>query len=216
MRVAFLIFPGLTALDFIGLHDPLSRIKSMGIDPSFELRIVGTEPEIRDGTGLVLKPDSIFLDLRPFDLLLVPGGSGTRTLMHDKQFIGYLRTWGWVRPIASVCTGALLLASAGLLRVGPAATHHRAFDLLRSLGVEAVDRRVVDTGRVITAGGVASSLDLGLYLVERFYGRQARELAATQMEYRGYPLDLAPREILHPRGEADTWGGPTVVRPVLA
>jgi cyclohexyl-isocyanide hydratase len=216
MRVAFLIFPGLTGLDFVGMHDPLSRIKRLGIDPSFELRVVGTEPEIRDNAGLVLKPDSVYLDLRPFDLLLVPGGNGTRTLMHDKQFIGYLRTWGWDRPIASVCTGALLLASAGLLGAGPATTHHRAFDLLEAFGVQTVEQRIVDGGRVITAGGVAASLDLGLYLVERFYGRQAREAAARQMEYQAYPERLAPREILRPRGTADTWGGPTVVRPALA
>lgn len=189
MRAAIIIFPGLTVLDFIGLYDPLSRIKSMGIDSSFELRIVGTEPEIRDECGVVLKPDSVFLDLRPQDLLLVPGGMGTRTLMHDKHFIGYLRTWGWDRPVASVCTGALLLAAAGLLREGPATTHHRAFDLLRGLGVEVVSRRIVEAGRVTTAGGVASSLDLGLYLVEKYYGAPARERVAAQMEYRGYPAD---------------------------
>jgi cyclohexyl-isocyanide hydratase len=191
MRAAILIFPGLTVLDFIGMYDPLSRIKSMGIDPAFELRVVGTAAEIRDEGGLVLKPDSVFLDLRPLDLLLVPGGLGTRTLMNDKHFIGYLRTWGWDKPIASVCTGALLLAAAGLLKHGPATTHHSAFDLLRSQGVEVVERRIVDTGRVVTAGGVASSLDLGLYLVERYYGAVARERAAAQMEYRAYPAELA-------------------------
>src|SRR6266487_4730302 len=169
------------------MYDPLSRIKSMGIDPSFELRIVGTEPEISDESGLVLKPDSVFLDLRAFDLLCLPGGMGTRTLMHDKHFIGYLRTWGWDRPVASVCTGALLLAAAGLLRRGPATTHHGAFELLRGFGIEVVEQRIVENGRVTTAGGVASSLDLGLYLVEKYYGAPARERIAAQMEYRGYP-----------------------------
>ena len=191
MRAAIIIFPGLTVLDFIGLYDPLSRIKSMGIDPRFELRIVGTEPEVADGSGVVLKPDSVYLDLRPFDLLLLPGGYGTRTLMHDKHFVGYLRTWGWEKPVASVCTGALLLAAAGLLRGAPATTHHGAFELLRAQGVEVVERRIVDSGRVITAGGVASSLDLGLYLVEKYYGAAARERVAAQMEYRGYPAELS-------------------------
>lgn len=211
MRAAIVVFPGLTVLDFIGLYDPLSRIKSLDIDPEFELRIVGTQWEIPDGQGVVLKPDSVFLDLRPFDLLLLPGGMGTRSLMYDKRFIGYLRTWGWDRPIASVCTGALLLASAGLLRGGPATTHHRAFDLLRSFGVETVDQRVVDTGRIVTAGGVASSLDLGLYLVERYYGPEARERVAAQMEYRGYPANLQARLLARPAH----WGGPTVVKPVI-
>jgi transcriptional regulator GlxA family with amidase domain len=190
LRAAIIIFPGLTVLDFIGLYDPLSRVKSMGIDPSFELRIVGTESEIRDDGGVVLKPDSVYLDLRPFHLLLLPGGYGTRALMHDKRFIGYLRTWGWDRPVASVCTGALLLAAAGLLRGGPATTHHAAFDLLRAQGIEVVERRIVENGRVTTAGGVASSLDLGLYLVEKYFGTPAREQIAAQMEYRGYPDGL--------------------------
>jgi len=189
MRAAIVIFPGLTVLDFIGMYDPLSRIKSMGVDPSFELRIVGTERRIGDGNGVVLEPDSVYLDLRPLDLLLVPGGLGTRTLMHDKHFIGYLRTWGWDRPVASVCTGALLLAAAGLLRKGPATTHHGAFDVLRGQGVEVVNRRIVECGKVTTAGGVASSLDLGLYLVEKYYGTSARERIAAQMEYQGYPAD---------------------------
>src|SRR5947199_2921305 len=189
MRAAIIIFPGLTVLDFIGMYDPLSRIRSMDVDPEFELRIVGTEPRICDGSGVVLEPDSVYLDLRPLDLMLLPGGQGTRTLMHDKHFIGYLRTWGWDRPVASVCTGALLLAAAGLLRKGPATTHHGAFDLLRSQGVEVVNRRIVESGRVTTAGGVASSLDLGLFMVEKYYGARARERIGAQMEYRGYPAD---------------------------
>jgi cyclohexyl-isocyanide hydratase len=86
-----------------------------------------------------------------------------------------------------VCTGALLLGRAGYLRDLRATTHHRAFDLLRPLCREVVtDRRIVDEGRVVTAGGVASSLDLGLYLVEKYWGSPAREKIAAQMEYRGY------------------------------
>jgi transcriptional regulator GlxA family with amidase domain len=191
MRAVFVVFPGLTALDFVGLYDPLSRIRPLGIDRHFELRITGTVAEIADGRGLVLKPDSVYLDLSPFDLLLLPGGLATRTLMHDKHFIGYLRTWGWDRPVASVCTGALLLASAGLLRGAPATTNQSAFDLLRGYDVDVVTRRVVDIGRVITAGGVSAALDLGLYLVERYYGVEARRQVAQQMEYRGYPDELA-------------------------
>jgi len=204
MRAVFVIFPGLTALDFIGMYDALSRIRPLGIDPSFELRITGTEVEIADGRGLVLKPDSVYLDLSPFDLLLVPGGLATRTLMHDKHFIGYLRTWGWDRPVASVCTGALLLAAAGLLRGGPATTNRSAFDLLRGYDVEVVEQRIVDLGRVITAGGVSAALDLGLYLIQRYYGAEARQRVALQMEYRGYPTEpeLGGRLAARALGEA--------------
>lgn len=189
MRALVLLFPRLTVLDFIGLYDPLSRISSMGIDPTFRLTIGGIEPEIEDGGGVVLKPSIVWPKLDDFDLLLLPGGYGTRTLVQDQRFISYLRGWGRERPVASVCTGALLLAAAGLLGPGPATTHRGAFDLLRAYGVEVVERRIVDNGRVITAGGVASSIDLGLYLVEKWYGAAARERIATQMEYRGYRPD---------------------------
>jgi cyclohexyl-isocyanide hydratase len=159
----------------------------MAIDPAVTRRIVGTEPEIADETGLVVKPDSVYEDLAAFDLLYVPGGLGTRALMDDARLLDYLKTGGAERPLASVCTGALLLGRAGYLRGRRATTHHRAYELLRPLCREVVtDRRIVDEGRVVTAGGVASSLDLGLYLVEKFWGADARVRIAAQMEYRGY------------------------------
>ena len=186
-RIAFLVFPRLTFLDFVGAYDALRRVASMQIDPAVTHRVIGTEPEIVDGTGLVVRPDSVYEDLGAFDLLYVPGGFGTRTLVDDPRAIEYLETWGRGRPIASVCTGALLLGKAGYLSGRRATTHHLAYDRLRPYCREVVtDRRIVDEGDVVTAGGVSSSLDLGLYLVERFWGAGAREKIAAQMEYRGY------------------------------
>ncbi len=186
-RIAFLVFPRLTFLDFVGAYDALRRVATMSIDPAVTHRIIGTEPEIVDETGLVMKPNAVYESLASFDLLYVPGGFGTRALVNDARLIDYLTTWGAERPLASVCTGALLLGKAGYLRDLRATTHHRAYDLLRPLCREVVtDRRVVDEGRVVTAGGVASSLDLGLYLVEKFWGAPAREKIAAQMEYRAY------------------------------
>ncbi len=159
----------------------------MQIDPAVTHRVIGTEPEIVDETGLVVRPDSVYEDLGAFDLLYVPGGFGTRTLVDDPRAIEYLETCGRGRPIASVCTGALLLGKAGYLSGKRATTHYLAYDRLRPYSREVVtDRRIVDEGDVVTAGGVSSSLDLGLYLVEKFWGAGAREKIATQMEYRGY------------------------------
>jgi cyclohexyl-isocyanide hydratase len=186
-RIAFLIFPRMTFLDLIGGYDALRRIATMGIDPEVRHRIVGTAPEVRDDSGLVVQADAVYEDLTGFDLLYVPGGIGTRELVTDRRSIDYLRSWGTTRPVASVCTGALLLGAAGFLAGKRATTHHNAFDLLRPLCREVVtDQRVVDEGQVVTAGGVASALDLGLYLVERFWGAPAREKIAAQMEYRAY------------------------------
>ena len=186
-RIAFLVFPRLTFLDFIGGYDALRRVATMGIDPAVTHRIIGTDAEIGDETGLLIRPDAVYEDLAAFDLLYVPGGFGTRALVNDARLIDYLKSWGPRRPLASVCTGALLLGKAGYLAGRRATTHHRAYDLLRPYCREVVtDRRIVDEGQVVTAGGVASALDLGLYLVERFWGAAAREEIATQMEYRAY------------------------------
>jgi transcriptional regulator GlxA family with amidase domain len=188
-RIAFLVFPRLTLLDFIGGYDALRRVATLKIDPGVTHRIIGTEREIVDDTGLVVQPDSVREDLSGFDLLYVPGGFGTRALMNDGPLIEYLKGWGRDRPIASVCTGALLLGRAGYLEGRRATTHRNALDLLRPHCREVVtDRRIVDEGQVVTAGGVASSLDLGLYLVERFWGQAARETIAAQMEYRAYTV----------------------------
>jgi len=186
-RIAFLVFPHLTFLDFVGAYDALRRVASLGVDPEVTHRIIGRAPEIVDDSGLVMKPDAVYEDLRDFDLLYVPGGFGTRRLVDDERCIAYLKSWGFERPLASVCTGALLLGRAGYLAGKRATTHHGAYDLLRPYCREVIiDRRVVDEGVVVTAGGVASSLDLGLYLVEKFWGRPAREKISTRMEYRSY------------------------------
>lgn len=186
-RIAFLAFPGLTLLDLVGAYDALRRVPLMGIDPRVTHRIIGTKAALEDETGFAFHPDGVFEELKRFDLLVVPGGSGTRRLMHDTGFLDYLQGWGKGRPIASVCTGSLLLGRAGFLKGRRATTHAGSFDLLEPLCKEVVrDERIVDEGTVVTAGGVASSLDLGLYLVERFWGEEARERVAGVMEYRGY------------------------------
>jgi transcriptional regulator GlxA family with amidase domain len=186
-RIAFLVFPRLTLLDFVGGYDALRRVALMKVDADVRHRIIGTEPEIVDESGLAIRTDSVYEDLDSFDLLYVPGGVGTRALMHDARLLEYLRSWGPRRPLASVCTGALLLGAAGYLRGLRATTHYRAFELLRPYCREVVtDQRVVDEGRVVTAGGVASALDLGLYLVEKYWGAEARGTIAAQMEYRAY------------------------------
>lgn len=189
-RIVFFVFPRLTMLDLIGAYDALRRVALMGVDPDVTHRIIGTEARITDETGFRFEPDAVYEDLSSFDLLVVPGGQGTRQLVEDTRCIDYLRSWGSVRPIASVCTGASLLGHAGHLEGLRATTHHLMADALRPLCAEVVpERRIVDEGRVVTAAGVSSSIDLGLYLVEKFWGTVARERIAAQMEYRAYSPD---------------------------
>jgi len=186
-RFALLAFPRLTFLDLIGVYDALRRVTPMGIAPDVSVTIIGTEPEIVDDSGLVVRAQAVYEDLTGYDVLFLPGGFGTRTLMPDAQFLNYLATWGDARPLASVCTGSLLLGAAGYLKARRATTHHNAFDTLKPLCREVVtDRRIVEDGHVVTAGGVASSLDLGLYLVEKYWGAAARGKIAAQQEYTAY------------------------------
>ncbi len=186
-RVALLAFPGLTALDLVGVYDALRRIAPMGIDRGAAVRIIGTHGTIQGETGLTLAPDGVYEPLKDYDLLVVPGGLGTRRLVHDAQAMDYLRSWGGGargRPIASVCTGALLLGAAGFLKGRRATTHHLAYDELAPHCREVVrGDRIVEDGPVTTAAGVASALDLGLHLVERHWGPEARARVSAVMEY---------------------------------
>jgi cyclohexyl-isocyanide hydratase len=186
-RIALLASPRLTFLDLIGVYDALRRVTPMSIAPEVSVTLIGTEAPVVDDSGLVVHAHKVYDDLAGYDLLFLPGGVGARTLMHDTRFLQYLATWGETRPLASVCTGSLLLGAAGYLKGLRATTHHNALNVLKPLCREVVaDRRIVDEGRVVTAGGVASSLDLGLYLVEKYWGAAARETIAAQMEYTAY------------------------------
>ncbi len=183
-HVAFLAFPGLTLLDLVGAYDALRRVAPMGIDRGVTTRIIGTKASIEDETGLTVIPDGVYEDLKRFDLLVVPGGAGTRRLQHDERVVDYLRGWGSGRALASVCTGALLLGAAGHLKRKRATTHHLAFDELAPHCREVVrGERIVEDGVVVTAAGVASALDLGLHLVERYWGPDARDRIGAVMEY---------------------------------
>ncbi|MDP3091984.1 MAG: DJ-1/PfpI family protein [Nitrospira sp.] len=183
MKTAFVIFDRLTAMDFIGVYDPLTRLKSMQLIPGFEWDVCAFAAGIEDDKGLRITPSVVGEPLSKYDLIVVPGGFGTRILQHDKAFIAWLRTSEPVKLKASVCTGSLLLGAAGFLKDKRATTHPSAFEELKPYCAQVVDERVVDEGGIITARGVTSAIDLGLYLVERLAGAEARTRVAKQMDY---------------------------------
>jgi cyclohexyl-isocyanide hydratase len=184
MKAAFIIFDRMTALDLIGVYDPLTRLKSMNLVPGFSWRICAFTEEVSDDRGLRFAPDTVNESLGGYDLIVVPGGLGTRALQHDKAFIEWLQSAEPVKLKTSVCTGALLLGAAGFLAGKRATTHPTAFEELKPYCASVVtDQRVVDEGAIITARGVSASLDLGLYLVERIAGGEARAKISGQMDY---------------------------------
>jgi cyclohexyl-isocyanide hydratase len=185
MKIAFVIYDGMTALDFVGVYDPVTRLKTMGFMHDLEYDVCATIREVRDAAGLRIVAERICVPFDGYDMVIVPGGLASRTLVDDGDFIGWLRTAAPCRYKVSVCSGALLLGAAGFLRGKRATAHHDAMRALAAYGATAVEERVVDDGDVITAGGVTSAIDLGLYLVQKLAGSDVRERIRAQMEYRG-------------------------------
>lgn len=187
MNATLVIFNNMTALDFVGFYDPVTRLKRMQIMPDFSWKICALTPTVTDDRGLTFEADSVEQSLADYDMLFVPGGIGTRSLQIDRAFIEWLRSFPATGVAVSVCTGALLLGAAGFLKGKRATTHPRALTDLAPYCQEVVEQRIVDEGSVITAGGVAASIDLGLYVVERLAGLGTRARIATQMDYPYFP-----------------------------
>jgi cyclohexyl-isocyanide hydratase len=183
MRIAFILFNDMTALDFVGIYDPLTRLKSMGFMSDVTWDICAREAEVRDDKGMKFVPTQVNTSLGKYDLIVVPGGFGTRELCRNLEFIAWLQTAATCKLKVSVCTGALLLGAAGFLKGRKATTHPNALEELREYCQSVVHERVVDTGDVITGGGVTSAIDVGLHVVDRLAGREAGERIRRQMDY---------------------------------
>jgi transcriptional regulator GlxA family with amidase domain len=186
MKAALIVFDRMTYLDFVGFYDPLTRLKSLNILPDFEWRICSNQKQVADDRrvpGMTMIAESVLEPLDRYDLLFVPGGMGTRELRHDRTFIDWLKTAAPAKPKISVCTGALLLGAAGFLRGKRATTHPNALKELEPYCDKVLTDRIVDEGDVVTGSGVSTSIDLGLHIVERLAGPEARARAAQQMCY---------------------------------
>lgn len=194
--VGILIFDNVEVLDFAGPFEVFSRTRlTPGIESRrseesapFDVFTVAKSKEPVTATGgLVVVPRYGFADAPPIDLLVVPGGFGTRVLLQDEETLEWIRNTAMAaRQVTSVCTGSLLLGTAGLLEGRRATTHWASLDLLDSLGAGVtVERtlRVVDDG-VITSAGVASGIDMAFYVVERLFGREVADETAKYIEYR--------------------------------
>jgi transcriptional regulator GlxA family with amidase domain len=183
MRIAFVIYERMTALDFVGVFDPLTRLRTMKLMPEVEWDVCALSEEVCDGAGLRFKATKVGGTLASYDLLIVPGGYGSRELVEDVAFIAWLQTAAECPLKASVCTGSLLLGAAGFLKGLRATTHPNSLAELERFCGEVSRERIVDEGHVVTAGGVTAAIDLGLHLCERLAGREASEKIRVQMDY---------------------------------
>lgn len=182
-RIAFVLFDGLTHLDFVGFYDPITRLRSMDYIPDLEWDICGWTETIRDNFGLEVRPDKVRNDLGAYDLVFVPGGLGTRQLQYDEAFIDWIKTATPVEYKVSVCTGSLLLGAAGFLQGKNATTNYNVYELLEPYCSQVIKERIVEDGNLITGGAVATSLDLGLYVCKKFVGPEAAATIRRKMGY---------------------------------
>jgi putative intracellular protease/amidase len=180
MEIAIPIFDRITALDAVGPYEVLSRIPAARV--RFVAETIGAK---RTENGmLALSADAVLDELSNPDVIVVPGGLGTRALMDDETMLDWIRqaheTSQWT---TSVCTGSLLLAAAGILEGLEATTHWLLLEKLRNYGAIPVSRRVVEQGKVITAAGVSAGIDMALTLAARIAGEDVAQAIQLAIEY---------------------------------
>jgi transcriptional regulator GlxA family with amidase domain len=184
--IAIPLFPRFTALDGIGPYEVLQRI------PGFDITFVGHERGVvRSENGfLCIEVDATFEELAAPDIIVFPGGVGTRSLVDDERVLEWVRRAHETTVYTtSVCTGSLVLAAAGLLRGLTATTHWSVREMLANYDSTPVDDRVVEhlDRRIITAAGVSSGIDMALRLVELLVDRTAAEASQLMIEYDPQP-----------------------------
>jgi transcriptional regulator GlxA family with amidase domain len=184
MRIAYILFDNLTLLDLIGVYDAVTRLKTMNYIPDLQWDFNALTEKVSDESGLTILPTKIGGSLENYDVLIVPGGDGTRSLLQDPGFIAWLQTASPAAWKTSVCTGSLLLGAAGFLKGKKATTHFDYYDFLQQYCKVVIPDRVVEDGNVITAGAVSSSIDLGLFLCNKWAGDEAAANIRRRMDYR--------------------------------
>ena len=198
IRFGLLLFPRLTQLDMTGPFEVFSRV------PGGRVHLVWkTTDPVRSDTGLAMLPDTALADCPQLDVVCVPGGPGVAALMEDEAVLAFLRAQApGARYVTSVCTGALVLAAAGLLKGKRATTHWASHDFLGPLGAVPEQGRVVRDGKFVTGGGVTAGIDFALTLVAEMLSPEAAQAIQLQIEYAPAPPfaagspATAPAEVL--------------------
>jgi transcriptional regulator GlxA family with amidase domain len=186
LQIAIPLFPRFTALDAVGPYEVLQRI------PTFDVTFLGNaRGEVRSENAMLgLSADATFDELPEPDVIVFPGGVGTRALETDDRVLGWLRrAHTGTRFTTSVCTGSIVLGAAGLLRGLSATTHWSCYRELAAHGAEPTSERVVEhlDRRIITAAGVSSGIDMALRLTELLADRTAAQAAQLMIEYDPQP-----------------------------
>lgn len=187
-NVAILIFDDVEILDFCGPYEVFG-VTGRHDDPKpFEVYTVASEQRpVIARNQLSINPQYSISNCPQPEILLVPGGYGTRREMNNPLIIDWIKAYSQkAELVLSVCTGALLLAKTGLLDGLAATTHHEALDLLREVAPNTEvrdEQRIVDNGRIILSAGISAGIDMSLHVVAKLLGKQEAVATATYMEY---------------------------------
>ena len=183
MIIGMLIFPDMTQLDFTGPYEVFAQMQGC------EVRVIAkTLQPVAARGGLRFMPDTTLDDAPPLDLVFVPGGPGVGALMEDKAVLEFLRRQAQqAKYVTSVCTGALVLGAAGLLKGYRATTHWLSLDLLPVFGATAMPDRVVFDRNRITGGGVTAGIDFALSVAGEVLGADAAKTIQLLIEYNPAP-----------------------------
>jgi transcriptional regulator GlxA family with amidase domain len=186
--VSILAFDDMEVLDYAGPYEVFNVAGELSDPSAFEVVSVGVTAQPRGRGGFTVLPTCTLEDAPVPDLLVVPGGAGTRRLLHDERVLDFVRTQAAeVEVLLSVCTGALVLARAGLLHDRQAATHHDAYEELVALDptirIFQGQRFLRSAEDVWTSGGISAGIDLSLKIVEELAGRAVRDAVVAEMEW---------------------------------
>jgi transcriptional regulator GlxA family with amidase domain len=187
-NMGILIFEDVEVLDFCGPFEVFSVAGRQIVPGAFNVFTIGkTLDAVLARNGLSVNPRTMLAEAPSLDLLLVPGGIGTRPLLHDAELLKWIKDRAQsAELLLSVCTGALLLGKAGLLDGLSATTHHGALDLLRETAPRTTvldEPRFIDNGRVITSAGIAAGIDMSLHVVAKLLGPETAQATARYLEY---------------------------------
>jgi cyclohexyl-isocyanide hydratase len=183
LHIGFLLFPGVQQLDLTGPHEVFASL------PDTAVHLIWKDlAPIKASSGLTLIPDTPFGTCPALDVICVPGGRGVGDLLEDHETLAFLRGQADnARFVTSVCTGALVLGAAGLLRGYRATTHWASHHLLELLGAIAVRERVVRDRNRVTGGGITAGIDFALTLAKELVGEQEAQAAQLLLEYAPAP-----------------------------
>ena len=182
-HIGFLLFPDITQLDMTGPYEVFIKL------PDARVHLIWkTKEPVTAGGGMQITPTTTFADCPQLDLICVPGGAGMNPLLNDAETLDFIRRQAkGAKYVTSVCTGALVLGAAGLLKGRRAATHWMSREMLVAFGATPVAQRVVIDGNVITGGGVTAGIDFALTVAAEAFGPELAQSIQLSIEYDPHP-----------------------------